>query len=237
MTDLVVGIGEVGEALANVLETRYEVVRYDPYRAKFATVWPPGSYDYVHLCYPYDPEFEAQAMQWLGKAGTLIVHSTVPVGTTRKLGPNAVHSPVHGVHPRLEDGLRTFSKYVGGVDFDRAYHAASHMLEAGILALLVNNPEEAELSKLFCTLQYGFSIMLCKEARKLAERYGADFETIYTEANENYNKSYKALGKANVIRPVLVPEPGKIGGHCVVRNAELLGGPLSQFLLDWNSQQ
>ena len=52
---------------------------------------------------------------------------------------------------------------------------------------------------------------------------------VYTWANETYNQGYKELGKENVIRPVLFPPKGEIGGHCVVPNFNLR---LSSWLLD-----
>ena len=49
-----------------------------------------------------------------------------------------------------------------------------------------------------------------------------DFGEAYTQWNETYNQGYKKLGMNYVIRPVLKHIPGKIGGHCIISNCEIL---------------
>lgn len=235
MKSFIAGRGEVGRAIAAVLTKRYgheQVVSYDvedgpvPQRELMTT-------DMLHICFPYGDHFlceVAQYASYIRPGSPIVVHSTVPVGICRKIGPYACHSPVHGVHPNIEDGLYTFMKYVGGQLPEVTDRVVGYLREAGIFATAVSSPEAAELSKLCCTLQYGLAIAACKGIAALCEEYGVPFNEVYGW-NAHYNAGYRTLDKPEVCRPVLKPVPGPIGGHCVVPNARLLPGPLSEFLL------
>ena len=95
---LIIGAGEVGRGLLKVLKTRYSVVIRD----KFDRV--DGNFGVLHIAYPASKNFVAVTKKYIKeyKPELTIVHSTVPVGTTRKIAPFVVHSPVRGVHPKIE---------------------------------------------------------------------------------------------------------------------------------------
>ncbi|MBU1992062.1 hypothetical protein KKC67_03590, partial [Patescibacteria group bacterium] len=59
-------------------------------------------------------------------------------------------------------------------------------------------------------------------ADKLCIQHNLDFEKVMTRFNETYNEGYTKLGKKNVVRPVLTPSNGAIGGHCIVNNKNIL---------------
>jgi len=52
--------------------------------------------------------------------------------------------------------------------------------------------------------------------------YDLQYDEVYTHPNNTYNEGYEELGMPNVRRPVLYPPEGKIGGHCIAPNFELL---------------
>ena len=79
-----------------------------------------------------------------------------------------------------------------------------------------------ELAKLFCTTYYGLCIAWHAEMKKICDKEGIDFEKAVTDFNNTYNEGYAKLGMQNVVRPVLYPPAGAIGGHCIVPNAEIL---------------
>lgn len=233
-------MGEVGTAIAATLHKGFaeNVATYDPKTD--------GEFDYerlkyvsfLHICFPWQPGFVQMVQKYqsyLPASAVTIVHSTVPVGTTRKLGPMAVHSPVHGVHPDLERGLMTFVKYVGGVNTQATNAAWGALLRCGYFVKIVSSPEASELSKLCCTLQYGLAIVACKGIKELCDHYSVPFEEVYGW-NIYYNAGYTALGKPEVCRPVLTPQPGPIGGHCVIPNAKITSGWLPKMLLQANEQ-
>ena len=67
---------------------------------------------------------------------------------------------------------------------------------------------------------------------KLCQIYGTDFEDVMTNWNLGYNEGYNLLGMGNVVRPVLYPPSNKIGGHCILPNAELMGSFFTSEALD-----
>lgn len=158
-----------------------------------------------------------------------MVHSTVKVGTCQKVG--AVHSPVRGVHPDLEGGVRTFVKYFGGLEADLA---AKPFDECGVETYVFPRSMDVEALKLWSTTQYGLFITLNKEMKKYCEENNLDFNLIYVHANATYNHGYYKLGRGEVLRPVLKYMQGKIGGHCVIPNCSLLEGDIANFILEKN---
>ena len=200
---LIIGSGEVGQAL-------YKVIGGD-------TI-PSGQYDIIHICFPYSDDFisEVKRYQKLYKTKYTVIHSTVPVGTTKRC--KAHHSPIRGVHPHLEEGIRTFIKYLAPANQE----LKEYFEKAGIKIKLIDKSENTEALKLWSTTQYGRFIELEKEIHKYCEERGLDFNIIYTEANKTYNEGYEKLGMEYVRRPVLKHIEGSIGGHCILPNYKLL---------------
>lgn len=91
---VVVGGGEVGRAVAEVLATAHRVYLRD-------LEGEDGEAAVLHVAIPYTPRFEehvrAHAARY--RPGLVVVHSTVPAGTCAR--PDAVHSPITGKHPNL----------------------------------------------------------------------------------------------------------------------------------------
>lgn len=230
LTHIVIGLGEVGGSLKRVLEEMFEVDGID------ANSEPTGKkYDYVHICFPYSSNFTRIAKlyikRYLKPGGVVLVHSTVRYGTTRRLGPNAVHSPIRGVHPNIAAGIKTFTKYFGGKE---AMRAALPFADLKIPTKVIDLPEATEALKLWDTTYYGWNIIFQKEMWDFCLKNDIPFDFVYTEANKSYNEGYKKLGKEHVIRPVLAHMTGPIGGHCVVPNAKLLGGDIAKVILSKN---
>lgn len=207
---LVIGNGEVGSAIVNILNC----LAHDPTQHLYFT----GSCDYLHVCFPYFEGFidEVNKYRQQYEAKHVVIHSTVPVGTSREL--NAIHSPIRGVHPNLEEGIRTFVKYFAG---EHAEEAAKEFENLGIRTKVFDNPNNTEAGKLWSTTQYGAMIMLNKEIYNWCIENNCDFDVVYSEFNKTYNEGYKLLGREDVVRPVLKYMDGKIGGHCVGANVKL----------------
>lgn len=216
MTHVVVGAGQVGTALAEVLGC--DLVDL---------AGPLQQYDVMHVAFPWSETFEdevrAHAMH--AAAGLVVIHSTVPVGTSRRLG--AVHSPVTGRHPDLVPSLRAFPKFFGG---ERAQEAAAAFAVAGCAVECVPDPETTEAGKLWATLQFGWLVALEKEARSFCEQVGADPDIAYCRFNEAYNTGYASLGETYRL-PVLRHIDGPIGGHCVIPNARMTGTRIADLLV------
>lgn len=221
---LVIGLGEVGLALQKILscdgmDTGKGI---DPLG---------GQYDILHIAFPYSDKFQEAVIKYKTKfdADLIIIHSSVPIGTSKLL--NAVHSPIRGVHPFLEDGIRTFRKYFGG---ERSPVAAKIFSDLGLEVFCVSNSNNTEALKLWDTTQYGIMILLNKEINNFCTQNRLDFDFIYKEANISYNKGYSKLNRPDVVRPYLRHMEGKIGGHCVVENAALLNSESARMIIEQN---
>jgi UDP-N-acetyl-D-mannosaminuronate dehydrogenase len=224
---LVIGAGEVGTSLSNVLKRKYDVSIRDKEEPKEEIT----DIEVLNICFPYFDGFIEAVKKYVEiyKPKFTIIHSTVPPGTTRQLGDKFVHSPIHGKHPNLEKGILTFVKYVGGIDPDIAINASDFLKNADINTNIVDSPETSELSKICCTTQYGWMIVMMREIKDLCEKHGADFYSVYGW-NQFYNEGYKELGFPWFCRPVLEYMPGKIGGHCVAQNAKLVDSFLTNLV-------
>lgn len=234
MKSLIVGMGEVGRALLNVLSPAHECATYDAAdgpidKNHFRPI------EVLNICFPYSEFFVEVVRMYAVTTGArlVIVHSTVPVGTTRKIQGGldcvVVHSPVHGRHPDLSEGIRTFVKYVGGVTNLCSKMAQYYLSIAGISCRIVANPETSELSKLACTSQTAVGVLMMQEIHRLCEESGADFSEVYGW-NEHYNAGYAKLDQAHFARPQYKYTPGKLGGHCLKPNASLFEGWMADLI-------
>lgn len=232
----ILGYGQVGQALETIYrESRY----YDDIRIKDINS-DSGLYgsDVLDICIPYTDSFNDTVCEVIKEYGPLltIINSSVPPGTTKAIqdrssGSYVVHSPVRGVHPVLADSLRTFIKYIGS-DTDIGHELAEkHYNANNIRSERLSSSRATELAKLLCTTYYGMCIAWHEEMNKLCLEHGVEFDAI-SHWNSTYNDGYTKMDMYNVVRPILYPPKGKIGGHCVIPNAELLSEFTNSKVLD-----
>jgi len=215
MNSIIVGDGEIGKSLHKIIGG--DITGY---------TLRPEKYDIMHICFPYSEEFieEVERYKELFHPKYTVIHSTVPVGTSRQC--EAIHSPVMGIHPYLEESLKTFTKYLGG---DNAEEVSDYFRRFGIKVYITDKSETTELMKLMCTLKYGIDIEFTKDVKRQCDKYKVPFE-FYTLWNENYNKGYTKLEQEQFVRPNLIPNMKKIDGHCVRNNAELIETTFTKLL-------
>jgi UDP-N-acetyl-D-mannosaminuronate dehydrogenase len=232
MISLTIGAGEIGKSLHSVLKNKHTSYIRD---VESAEAFPP--IDVLNICYPPIKDFvkitQAYIKQY--KPKLTIIHSTVAPGTTREVGRMVVHSPVHGKHPNLEEGIKTFVKFIGANNAYSASLAYKFLTDAGIQVKIVANSETSELSKILCTSYYGWNILFMKEVAKICEQYDVPFHSVYGW-NEYYNQGYTELGMSQFVRPVLEPIAGPIGGHCVVNNCDLLKSFITDTIKEKNKE-
>lgn len=224
MRHVIIGFGEVGKGLHKVIGG--DVV--DLKEGKTAI----GTCDMLHICIPYSDRFinDVAAYKEIFQPKYTVIHSTVPVGTSKFLGVH--HSPIRGIHPNLDKGIKTFVKFVSG---PQAEEVAKEFNKFGIKTRVVENTNDTEAGKIWSTTQYGFSIILNKLIYKWCQEHGVDFDIAYKEFNKTYNEGYQTLGRGEVVRPHLNYVDGPIGGHCVVPNLEFLESEVVEFIKKHNS--
>lgn len=212
MDVLVIGMGEVGRPLAELLEEAYEVERLDVEPSEIE-----GRPRVVHICYPYEIEdFVGTTARYLEayRPELAIIDSTVGVGTTRKVweatGIPVVHSPVRGKHSKMLADLKLYAKYIGAVESGHARMAAAHFERVGLETRILAAPEATELAKLSETTYFGLLIAWAQEV----ERYCIDLGVSYDEVVSFYEE-------IKFFPPVRY-FPGVIGGHCVLPNVAIL---------------
>jgi hypothetical protein len=222
---IVAGLGEIGSAIQNVLHA--DGIDIDKAKNSFK----PGPYEVLHICFPYSRHFAAHVKQYQKhfSPSVTVIHSTVPLGTSQKLG--AVHSPVRGVHPHLEAGVQTFVKFFGGRD---AKKAARYFSQKGIPVFCHPSARTTEAMKLWDTTVYGWNILLEKAIHEFCRKNKVDFDVVYTKSNETYNEGYEKLGKPQFKKYVLKHFPGPVGGHCVIPNLELFTSDVGTILKEYN---
>lgn len=207
---LVIGLGEVGTAIRKVfnadgLDITGEVSQ--------------SHYDYLHICIGYSDKFVETVKSYQERFTPLqtIVHSSVPVGTSRKCG--ALHSPIRGLHPNLYSGIMTFPKFIGG---EEASKVADVFRRAGLKVILCDKQETTELGKLLDTEYYRACVEFTLRANSLCEKHNVPFHEAYTLFNITYNEGYTELGHKEYVRPTLQAIKQVIGGHCLLPNAKLI---------------
>jgi hypothetical protein len=231
-TTLVIGLGEVGGALAEVLERSQRILRHDIEPVKIEE--PIGV---AHLCFPFQSreQFEQIAIGYLERfrPKLAIINSTVLPGTARRIAaatkiPTA-YSPVRGKHAHMADDLLRYRKFVSAIDVDTARMAEQHFERAGIQTRRVNRMETLELAKLAETTYFGILIAYAQELNRYCEKVDGD----YYEAT-NFFDEIDFLPRVRYF-------PGFIGGHCVVPNINLMlqigESPMLEAVLDSNRKR
>ena len=211
-------MGEVGRSLHAVLKPHYEVWTHD---IQDNFTYFPEDLGVMHICFPYSETFveNVQGYQKRYEPKYTIIHSTVPVGTSR--GVNAIHSPIRGLHPNLEQGIRTFVKFIGG---EQSSEVADYFRRVGLRVCLFEKAETTEALKLFDTEYYRACIEFAQRVKRYCDKKGLNFHEVYTLANLTYNDGYIDLGHSEFVRPILQPIMKEIGGHCVLSNSKLIDG-------------
>ena len=236
MKTLIIGRGEVGKSLEKVLKTTHETFSIDK-NDTIPTLLKDGV-EVLNICFPYSKDFVKITKAYIAqyKPKVTIIHSTVEPGTTEKCGDAVVHSPIHGKHPNIENGILTYVKYLGGSNPYAVNLARNFLISAGVKVKVVANAKTSEISKILCTTYYGWNIVFMKEVVKICKKYKVPFSEVYQDWNFLYNLGMEQSGTSQFKRPVLEPLHGEIGGHCVINNCDLIKSEITDFILKKNKE-
>lgn len=218
----IVGYGEIGSSIAKVYESfdGFDIRVVDPYQNRSDDI---VDVEILNICIPFIDNFVDVVKNYILQSNPryTIIHSTVAPGTTKLIGGKVCHSPMRGLHPNLDLGMKTFLKYIGPEDAESAKLYEEHLNKLGIKTYICKDSKTTEYAKLLDTTYYGVCIAFHADVAQVCENEGIDFDEVMTLYNKSYNEGYLELGKDNVVRPVLYSTK-KIGGHCVVPNAKIL---------------
>jgi UDP-N-acetyl-D-mannosaminuronate dehydrogenase len=211
---IVIGLGEVGEPLLELLSPHHDAAGVDvdtaaPDDGKRVSV--------MHVCFPFEiDDFVGETARYVERfePRLTIIDSTVGVGTTRavhdRTGTPVVHSPVRGKHTRMGDELRRYTKYIGALNPFSGREAAAHFEAAGMSTKVLGSPEATELAKLTETTYFGLLIAWAQDVARYCDQVGADYDEVVSFYEE-----------IDFFPPVKY-FPGVIGGHCVMPNIDIL---------------
>jgi UDP-N-acetyl-D-mannosaminuronate dehydrogenase len=207
---LVVGLGEVGRPLLEILSGTHQAAGRDIDDAAFHGV------RILHLCFPFGADFVSAANRYVSlyEPEIVVVNSTVVPGTTRAIqqvtGTPAVYSPVRGKHVRMAEELRRYRKFVAGTSAEAVAAVEDQFTAAGMTTQRMSSFESLELAKLLETTYFGVLVAWAQEMDRFAGSVDADY--------------WETIGFFEEIRffPPVGFEPGFIGGHCVMPNLDLL---------------
>ena len=225
----IIGFGEIGSSLSAV----YQEKNIQPMIRDINVNTIFGEVDILNICLPYGEEFVNTVNDYIDEylPKITIIHSTVPVGTTKQIKRPCVHSPVRGVHPNLKEGIEKFVKFIGYNNKIDLELTKEHYQELGIEYYESENSDSTELAKLTSTTYYGLCIAWHGEMKKMCDKYNIDFNVI-NDWTLTYNQAYFAMGMQEVVRPNLYPPKDGIGGHCIIPNTELLANEFESKALD-----
>jgi len=226
---IVVGLGEVGRALFELLKEsdKFDVYGFDLDKEKMKSVAGnvelPDAFDVMHICYPCinQEQFVKTTMHYMQmfKPKVTIINSTVQPGTTQKIYEASkslvAHSPVRGMHKTLETmkrDIKFWSKYVGGATKEATELAKRHFEKLGLKVKVLRRPVETELAKLFETVYRAWMIACFQEMHRISRYFNADFDEVVDMIED--------IHRVHFNKPLHYPDV--IGGHCLIPNTELL---------------
>ena len=221
-TVLIVGLGEVGMALYEIINESNQCEVYGLDLVINLNQQIPAKVDIMHICYPYNGDrFIKSVIQYvdLYNPNLLIINSTIKPRTISEIAKRCqckiVFSPVFGTHRGKEyfkEEIKYYGKFVGGINEESTKLAMEHFNEVNISTIKVKSPLEAEIIKLYCTTYYGMLISLSQEFHRFSRVVGANYEDVVKGICYLHSKAFN--------KPPAYPDV--IGGHCVLPNIDII---------------
>ena len=225
MTDIILGMGEVGETLFDLLvDRKFDCVGIDLDDSKcknYSENQVIQNPQYLHVCLPGELEkFTNIVIEWVDKiknVQVVVIHSTVKPGTTKsiqeKLSIPILFSPIRGVHRRFLDDIKKYTKFISFDNKEINSEIKKDLENRFEKVEWMSTTKTAELAKILVdTTYYGWLINYAQITKMICEKENVDFDEMWKFADEIHEN----LGN----RPKMFP--GIIGGHCVIPNLNLV---------------
>ena len=219
---LVVGLGEIGKPLFDIIEEKYPAVGVDVQPVELGK-----ECSIMHVCFPFDSNrFVEECKRYIKmyKPTLTVINSTVAPGTTRRIeeqtGLRVVNSPIRGKHWKMRQELLHYTKFIGGTDPGASREAEQHFRSLGMKTRILSSPEATEIAKLSETTYFGLLVAWAQEVERYCDRLEADYDEVVS--------FYEEIA----FLPPVKYTPGIIGGHCVMPNIEILRQVVESNILD-----
>ena len=225
MTDIILGMGEVGETLFDLLvDRKIDCIGIDLDNSKcknYSKNEIIKNPKYLHVCLPGElikfTDIVIEYIEKIKNIQAIIIHSTVKPGTTKiiqeKVSPPVLFSPVRGVHRRFLDDIKKYTKFISFDDTDIDSKIKKDLEKRFEKVDWMSTTKTAELAKILVdTTYYGWLINYAQLTKMICEKENVDFDEMWKFADEIHEN----LGN----RPKMFP--GIIGGHCVIPNLDLI---------------
>jgi UDP-N-acetyl-D-mannosaminuronate dehydrogenase len=208
---VVVGLGEVGAPLYEILRQSYDCtgVDIDP-----VNTTRPCSV--MHICLPYQiADFVGTTSEYITKykPQITVINSTVAPGTTQAIAERSrsrvAYSPVRGKHARMRSDMMRYRKFVGADDAATRDTVIAHFSKAGFATEGFRSSAAGEVAKLLETTWLGVLVGWAQEAERIGLEHGASYDEINAFIEEIDFLPHHIT-------------PGFIGGHCVMPNIDIL---------------
>ena len=228
--DIIIGLGQVGQALKEVLESKYKLDTFD---IKDLDIPTQERYRIAHICFPYNVKFIAQVQKYFRqfRPSVILIHSTLQVGTTQKIikklnFKSIVHTPIRGQHDQLPACIKVFTKFLG-IDYplikiqdnSLSEFLQKYFKELDIHTVVYKNSRLTEMAKMLCLFQYGMHNLVAHESKKMCDQLGLDYNKTMLFWNETYNQGYNVFRTdvRDYKRSILIPniEDG-FGRSCII---------------------
>lgn len=226
MKSLIIGKGEIGSALYEVVKGIYDTTIRDVDSLEVQGV------EVLHICFPDSPNFVDYVNDYKKQYKPIltIIHSSIGVGKTQELGTGVVYSPMRGRHPKLVREIKSFVKFVGGFSSKDVELAKTYLEVVGFEVMVTDNPSTLELVKLLSNIHMGLECAWAQEVKRILEYFEGDHKT-YLAWESTYNGGYKTVGDEHLIRPIMNPKP--IGGHCILECTDILSKQFPSLAFDF----
>ncbi|MAI01216.1 GDP-mannose dehydrogenase [Nitrosopumilus sp.] len=225
MTDIILGMGEVGETLFDLLvDRKFDCIGIDLEDSKCKNYTENKIIEnpqYLHVCLPGELEkFTDIVIEWINKIKNIqvvVIHSTVKPGTTKSIQERSsipiLFSPVRGVHRRFLDDIKKYTKFISFDNKEINSEIKKDLENRFEKVEWMSTTKTAELAKILVdTTYYGWLINYAQITKMICEKENVDFDEMWKFADEIHEN----LGN----RPKMFP--GIIGGHCVIPNLNLV---------------
>ena len=225
MTDIILGMGEVGETLFDLLvDRKFDCIGIDLEDSKCKNYTENKIIEnpqYLHVCLPGELEkFTDIVIEWINKIKNIqvvVIHSTVKPGTTKSIQERSsipiLFSPVRGVHRRFLDDIKKYTKFISSDNKEINSEIKKDLENRFEKVEWMSTTKTAELAKILVdTTYYGWLINYAQITKMICEKENVDFDEMWKFADEIHEN----LGN----RPKMFP--GIIGGHCVIPNLNLV---------------